>query len=176
MQEEPLVNPKRGQMCLARFSKDMTFYRAYIMQYHEASKGIHREYVYSVAVYQKYLTRLGEFIIFEPWRENYHFSQLSYTSDLLSLIISETNKQDFRSIWNWSRCCNDIMNNVNCVMKRDIYLQKMHSYSKNIHGISNEIYHNRQFLLFPQCFLLVWRTFCQISIKFKVVLCKLFQF
>ena len=36
-----------------------------------------REYVYSVAVYQKYLTRLGELIIFEPWRENYHFSQPS---------------------------------------------------------------------------------------------------
>ena len=36
---------------------------------------INREYVYTVAVYQKYLTRLGELIIFEPWRENYHFSQ-----------------------------------------------------------------------------------------------------
>ena len=33
------------------------------------------EYVYSVAVYQKYLTKLGELIMFEPWRENYHFSQ-----------------------------------------------------------------------------------------------------
>ena len=37
----------------------------------------YREYIYSVAVYQKYLTRLGESIIFEPWRENYHFSQPS---------------------------------------------------------------------------------------------------
>ena len=36
-----------------------------------------REYVYSVAVYQKYLTRLGELRIFEPLRENYHFSQRS---------------------------------------------------------------------------------------------------
>ena len=27
------------------------------------------------AVYQKYLMRMGELIIFEPWRENYHFSQ-----------------------------------------------------------------------------------------------------
>ena len=34
---------------------------------------VKREYVYSVAVYQKYLTRLGELIIFEPWLENYHF-------------------------------------------------------------------------------------------------------
>ena len=36
-----------------------------------------REYIYDDAVYQKYLTRLGELIIFEPWRENYHFSQPS---------------------------------------------------------------------------------------------------
>ena len=33
---------------------------------------------YIVLTYnQKYLTRLGELIIFEPWRENYHFSQPS---------------------------------------------------------------------------------------------------
>ena len=37
----------------------------------------YREYVYSAVVYQKYLTRLRELIIFEPWRENYHFSQPS---------------------------------------------------------------------------------------------------
>ena len=37
----------------------------------------YREYVYSAVVYQKYLTRLREMIIFEPWRENYHFSQPS---------------------------------------------------------------------------------------------------
>ena len=36
-----------------------------------------REYVHSVVVYQKYQTRLEELIIFEPWRENYHFSQPS---------------------------------------------------------------------------------------------------
>ena len=36
-----------------------------------------RGYVDGVAIYQKYLTRSGELIIFEPWRENYHFSQLS---------------------------------------------------------------------------------------------------
>ena len=38
---------------------------------------IYREYVYNAVVYQKYLTRLRELIIFEPWRENYHFSQPS---------------------------------------------------------------------------------------------------
>ena len=37
----------------------------------------YREYIYSVAVYQKYLTGLGELIIFEHWGENYHFSQTS---------------------------------------------------------------------------------------------------
>ena len=37
----------------------------------------YREYVYSAVVYQKYLMRLRELIIFEPWRENYHFSQPS---------------------------------------------------------------------------------------------------
>ena len=31
-------------------------------------RGKNRENEYSVAVYQKYLTRLGELIIFEPWR------------------------------------------------------------------------------------------------------------
>ena len=38
---------------------------------------VYREYVYSAVVYQNYLTRLRELIIFEPWRENYHFSQPS---------------------------------------------------------------------------------------------------
>ena len=38
---------------------------------------LHREYVYSAVVYHKYQTRLRELIIFEPWRENYHFPQPS---------------------------------------------------------------------------------------------------
>ena len=38
---------------------------------------VYREYVHSALVYQKYLMRLRELIIFEPWRENYHFSQPS---------------------------------------------------------------------------------------------------
>ena len=40
---------------------------------------------------------------------------------------------------------------------------------------NGEIARNEQFLLFPQCFLTVWITFC-IFIKFEIVLCKLFQF
>ena len=38
---------------------------------------VNREYLYSIVVYQKYLTSLGEMIIFEHGRENYHFSQSS---------------------------------------------------------------------------------------------------
>ena len=34
-------------------------------------------YVFSVAVRKKYLTRLGELVIFELLRENYHFSKPS---------------------------------------------------------------------------------------------------
>ena len=37
----------------------------------------YREYVHSVTANKKYLTRLGELIIFEPWLENYPFSQPS---------------------------------------------------------------------------------------------------
>ena len=44
---------------------------------HRVRDKVYREYVYSAVVYQKYLTKLRELIIFEPWRENYHFSQPS---------------------------------------------------------------------------------------------------
>ena len=114
----------------------------------------HREYECSVVVYQKYLTRLGELIFFEPWRENYHFSKPSQilfflctatlcrysfylsTFDLLSFIIFNTDKHEISSIWKWISCSNDVMNRVDCVIKSDIYPQKMHSCSKNIRGIS----------------------------------------
>ena len=33
-----------------------------------AEDKIHRKYVHSVVVYQRYLTRLGELIFVEPWR------------------------------------------------------------------------------------------------------------
>ena len=107
---------------------------------------IYREYVYSVAVYRKNLTRLGELIILEPWRENYHFFQPAklYTyslylsaPDLLS-FISTSDKHEFSSIWNLISSCNDVMNHVDCVIKRDVYPQKMHSCSKNIRGISKK--------------------------------------
>ena len=50
--------------------------------------------------------------------------------------MSKNDTHEFSSIWKWIRCCNDVMNNVDCVIKRDVYPQKMHSCSENILGIS----------------------------------------
>ena len=57
-------------------------------------------------------------------------------SDLLNFVISNTGKHEFSSIWKWITCCNDVMNDVDCVIKRDVYPQNVHSCSKNINGIS----------------------------------------
>ena len=35
---------------------------------------------------------------------------------------------------------------------------------------------NEQFLLFPQCFLTIWRTFCHFHLANEIVVCKIFQF
>ena len=61
---------------------------------------------------------------------------LSFTSELLSFVISNTDKHEFNSIWKWITCCNEVMNDVDCVIKRDVYPQNVHSCSKNIRGIS----------------------------------------
>ena len=58
------------------------------------------------------------------------------TSDLLCFIISNADKYEVSSIWKLIGCCYDVMNNVDCVIKRDVYPQKMHSCSKNIRAIS----------------------------------------
>ena len=57
-------------------------------------------------------------------------------SDLLSFVISNTDTPQFSSIWKWITCCNDVMNDVDCVIKLDVYPQNVHSCSKNIRGIS----------------------------------------
>ena len=57
-------------------------------------------------------------------------------SDLLSFVISNTDKHEFNSIWKLITYCNDVMNDVDCVIKRDVYPQNGHSCSKNIRGIS----------------------------------------
>ena len=67
-----------------RYFEDASYF---VQKVFESNK-IYREYVYSVAVYQKYLTRLGESIIFEPWRENYYFSQPSTYVRILFIFQS----------------------------------------------------------------------------------------
>ena len=57
-------------------------------------------------------------------------------SDLLSFVIYKTDKHEFSIIWKWITCCNDVMNDVDCVIKRDVYPQNLYSCSKNIRGIS----------------------------------------
>ena len=58
------------------------------------------------------------------------------TYDLLNFIISNTYKHESGCIWKWISRCNYVMNHVDCVIKRDVNPQKMHSCSKNICGIS----------------------------------------
>ena len=54
-------------------------------------------------------------------------------------MISNSDKHELNSLWNWISCCDDVMNHADCVMKRDVYPQKMHSSSKNIRGIQKKI-------------------------------------
>ena len=54
-------------------------------------------------------------------------------SDLLSFIISNTAKHEFSS--RWISCSNDVITHVDCVIKRDVYSQKMYLCSE-IRGIS----------------------------------------
>ena len=64
------------------------------------------------------------------------FSIYLSTFDLLNFIISYTEKHEFSSKWKLISCCNDFMNHIDCIIKRDVYPEKMHSCSKNIRGIS----------------------------------------
>ena len=66
----------------------------------------------------------------------YTYSIYLLTSDLLGFIISNTDKHELSRIWKWLSCCNDVINHTDCVIKRDVYPQKMHSCSKNIRDIS----------------------------------------
>ena len=66
----------------------------------------------------------------------YTYSIYLSTSNLFSFIMSDTDKHEFSSIWKWIRCCYDVMNNADYIVKREVYPQKMHSCYKNIRGIS----------------------------------------
>ena len=88
--------------------------------------------------------RLGELIIFVPTELDIFDIQQHYVRILfifqhlifLRFIMSNTDKHKFSSIWKWIACCNDVMNHVDCVIKRGVHPQKIHSCSKNIRGIS----------------------------------------
>ena len=64
---------------------------------------------------------------------------------------SNTYKHKFSSVRIWIGCNNDVVYDVDCIIEHDIYPQKTHSCSVNIHGISifvlkisgvyKEIYH-----------------------------------
>ena len=41
-------------------------------------------------------------------------------SDLLSFIIYNTDKLEFSKIWKWISYSNDVMNHVDCVIKRGV--------------------------------------------------------
>ena len=76
-QERDKTHRGRKKLCSFVSERSRRFDRIHKRILNECDRTINREYVYSVAVHQKYLTRLGELIIFEPWRDNYHFSQPS---------------------------------------------------------------------------------------------------
>ena len=90
--------------------------------------------------------RLGKLIIFEPLFfpteldifdiRQHHVRILFIFQRLICCVLffSNTDKHEFSSLWKWISCYNDVMNHVDCVIKSDVYLQKMHSSSKNICG------------------------------------------
>ena len=76
MESQTLQTRNEGQILLFCFIIKALYFCGPIAQTYNSDYR-YREYVYSAVVYQKYLTRLKELIIFEPWRENYNFSQPS---------------------------------------------------------------------------------------------------
>ena len=63
----------------------------------------------------------------------YTYSVYLSASDWLSFINSNTDKYEFSSIWKWIRCCDDVMNHVDSVIKRDVYPQKTLKLSVEYH-------------------------------------------
>ena len=76
-----------------------------------------------------------ELDVFDIWQHYIHILFIFQRLFFLS-CISNSDNHEFSSILKWISCCNDVMNRVDCVIKRDIYLQKLHSCSKNICSIS----------------------------------------
>ena len=68
----------------------------------------------------------NELNIFDIWQHTCTYSIYLSTSDLLSFIISNSDKHEFSSVWKWIRCSNDVMNYSDCAIKRDVYQKKTH--------------------------------------------------
>ena len=117
------------------------------------ANGIHREYVYSVAVYQKIsneFERIDNFralarkLSFLPTELDIfdirqHYVRILFIFHrLICCVLSclTPTNMNLAVYGNGLMCCNDVMNNVDCVIKHDVYPQKIHSCSENIRGIS----------------------------------------
>ena len=66
-----------------------------------------------------------------------HYVRILFIFQCFICCISNTDKHELGSIWERISCCNDVINHVDSVIKRDVYPQKMHSCSKNIRGKSS---------------------------------------
>ena len=116
----------------------------------------YREYVYSVAVNKEISDEVGRIddfralariLLFLPTELDIfdirqHYIRLLFIFQrliLLSFIISYSDKHIFNNIWYCISCCNDVMNRIDCVIKRDVYPQKMYSCSKDIRCRSRSI-------------------------------------
>ena len=53
-----------------------------------------------------------------------------YLSFMLSFIIFNTDKHEFSSLWKWVSCCNDVMNHVDCIMKRRLPAENVFTFLK----------------------------------------------
>ena len=109
---------------------------------------IYREYVGDIVLYIKISYEVGRIDYFRALARKLSFlpTELDnfdiplhiefYLSDLLTFTISNIDKHEFSSIWKRIYCCNDVMNNDDYVIKRDVDPQKIHPCSKNIRVIS----------------------------------------
>ena len=85
----------------------------------------------STRQFLKTLWKKGKLLV----TSNCSFSHNVFYSVRVLLFLTPTN-MNLAVCGNIISCFNDVMSHVDCVIKCDVYPQKMHSCSKNIHGIS----------------------------------------
>ena len=83
-----------------------------------------------IARHEQFLLSHYDFFLFGE------LSVIFINSETFEFYFYNTDINEFSSTWKWICCCNDVMNHVDCVIKLDVYPQKMHSCSKNIRGTS----------------------------------------